>query len=105
MRYATTILLSLIIGCSGCAGLQTGLEVAGAGASAAGAYFSYKALRQDPVNVTTVSKECILGFEYTRVSCADRSVMSIELKDKIARDNRVLVELCGVERPEIIRCD
>ena len=101
MRYATTILLTLAVGCSGC----EAIPAIGASASATGAYFSYKALQQDPVNVTTISKECILGFEYTRVSCADRAVMSDELKQKIARDNRVLVELCGVEKPEIIRCD
>mgnify|MGYP001576058036 FL=1 len=102
MRYALKILLILTtIFNSGCVFLQT----VGASASATGAYFSYKALQQDLVNVTTIGKECILGFKYTRVSCADRAVMSSELKDKIARDNRVLVELCGVERPEIIRCD
>ena|SRR3990167_11181612 len=88
----------------GCGGAVPVIEAVGTVTSATGAYFSYKALQQDPVNVTTVAKECVLKMEYVRVNCAARPYLTPEEKDVIAKNNRTLVEICGVVKPEVLVC-
>lgn len=93
IRYA---LIALMSGCSGCAAMPA-IEAAGSGLSALGAYFSYKALQQDPVEVTTISKECTF-IRYISIPCEERAGLSPETKQAIADQNRRAVELCGIEK-------
>lgn len=104
MRYATTILLIQILGISGCGGAVPVIEAVGTVASTTGAWFSYKALQQDPVQVTTVAKECVLGMKYISIGCPAWEVMTDVEKQSISVTNRTLVEICGADRPPPTHC-
>src|SRR3990167_2081443 len=99
-----TLLLLATISFFGCGGAITVVETVGSAASAAGAWWSYKALRKDPVEVTTIGREC--GFyQYVRVPCGERGALSAETKKAIADNNRLAVEFCpGMERPAALDC-
>jgi len=102
-KYAL-ILTILLIGTNGCGGAVPVIEAVGTGASTLGAYYSYKALQQDPVQVTTVAKECVLGLEYISIGCPAWEVMTDVEKQSISTTNRTLVEICGADRPPPTRC-
>ena len=99
-----SLLILLTLGCSGCGAIEPIASVIGAAASATSGYYSYKVYQQDPVEVTTLSKECVLGLKYARISCETREVMTDEEKRLLAENNRKLVEICGIEKPEAITC-
>ena len=96
------ILTILIVGSSlqGCIFLQATTSAA----SATGSYYSYQAYQQDPVNVTTLSKECLLGLKYARISCNSRVYLTDDEKAVLAENNSKLVELCGIEKPAELTC-
>lgn len=107
IKCAPTI-LALTIFCSGCAGAGAALKAGTAAASAAGSYWSYKAFKADPVQVTTLSRECT-WFKYVSVPCEQRAAIRAAadgeaLLKSIADNNRLAVELCGIEKPEAARC-
>lgn len=80
------------------------LSVIGTATSAGGTYFSYQASKIEPVEVTTLSKECVLGLDYVQIGCDSRKGMTQAEKRSIATNNRKLVEICGIARPEILTC-
>ena len=86
------LILILITGCSltGCVGIQ----VVSAGLSAVGGYYSYKASKIDPVEVTTISKDCYL-YKYVSIPVPERESLSEESKRAIAVNNKLMTENCG----------
>jgi len=102
LKILKITLTILIVGCSlqGCIFLQATTSAA----SAVGSYYSYQAYQQDPVNVTTLSKDCLLGLKYARISCNSRVYMTDDEKAVLAENNRKLVELCGIEKPAELIC-
>lgn len=95
IRYGL-IILALIAGTelSGCA---AGVKAGTAAVSTLGAWWSYKAASADPVAVTTLARECV-WFKYVSMTCDEWAVLSAATKKAIADNNRLGVELCGVER-------
>jgi len=72
--------------------------------SATSSYFSYQASKIEPVEVTTLSKDCILNLKYAQISCVTRRVMTKAEKQVISTNNRKLVEICGIDKPKILIC-
>ena len=107
IKCALTILI-LTLSCNGCAGVGIAVKAGTAAASAAGSYWSYKAYQQDPVSVTTLSKECTF-IHYVSVPCDQRAAIrstpngEATLKE-IAKNNQLAVELCGIEKPPSETC-
>ena len=92
------LILILVSGCSltGCVGIQ----VVSAGLSAVGGYYSYKASKIDPVEVTTISKDCYL-YKYVSVPIPERESLSEETKRAIATNNFTMVSNCpNITKPD-----
>ena len=93
IRYGLIILV-LMTGISGCA---AGIKAGTAAVTTLGAWWSYKAASADPVAVTTLARECV-WFKYVSVTCDEWAALSAATKKAIADNNRLGVELCGVEQ-------
>lgn len=85
----TILVLILTIGISGC----VALEVIPSVLSATGSYYSYKAAKVEPVNVTTISKDCHL-YEYVEVDDETWEALPNDVKQHIGINNKLMVENC-----------
>lgn len=103
-RFTLIGLLIATIGFDGCAAVGPAVKAGTAGLSAASAYWSWQALQSDPVNVTTLSRECTF-IRYVQVPCDERKQLSAETKKAIADNNRLAIEICGMERPLPLNCE
>ena len=92
------LILTITCNLTGCVGIQ----VVSAGLSAVGSYYSYQTSKKDPVEVTTISKDCYL-YKYVSIPVPERESLSEETKRAIAINNKIMTENCGglVVKPEI----
>jgi hypothetical protein len=103
------LLLLLVLQLNGCASLGLLGEVVGPAFSATGAYFSYKASKVEPINVTTVSRDCYLKT-YIQVTCENRVELKqtkegMALLQNIAKENKLFAEQCpDFEVPPKLDC-
>jgi len=63
-------------------------------------YWTYQIKNIDPINVTTISKECHL-YEFVCLTQETKDSINLDDWDTIAYNNRVIVENCpNVEKPD-----
>jgi len=96
----------MTITCSGCAVLA---DVIPPVVSTVGSYFSYEAANVDPVEVTTISKDCYIK-KYISVNCALRTAIRAtedgeSLLKNISDENKLYMEICpNAVKPDPISC-
>jgi len=96
VKILTILTIASIV--SGCP-LQLGFTVASSALGAVGSYYSYKAANIDPVQVETLSRDCVF-YAYQTVSDDDWGVISQDLRDGIKTNNALAVSNCSAIRAE-----
>ncbi|GAI78377.1 unnamed protein product [marine sediment metagenome] len=72
--------------------------VSGIGTGISG-YYSYKAATRDPVEVTTISRDCLF-YEWVPVSDEVWDTLPVKLKQSIGLNNKLAVQNCpNIEKP------
>ena len=95
MRGISLILL-LLPWLSGCVALQ----VVGGGFSAISAYYTYQIAHADPVQVETISRDCLL-YIYIKVPDETWELLDYETKKAIGENNYLMVNNCpNIDKPE-----